>query len=217
MRIGTLPDGTKGFDCNEPVSLSQARAFYGAGYRFVVRYVPRVTPKLHDITARELVNVLLGGLGVMIVQHVANPGWKATHSLGTAYGNVAAEEAKRAGYPTGCVLWCDLEEVTGSHAEVIDYCNAWYDQVTAHGFEAGLYVGYGAVLTAEELYRKLRFRRYWSAYNLNADRVPAVRGVQMRQKAYPPPSQRVPGIPFQYDENIIKADAFGDSPVMLLP
>ena len=215
--IGTLPAGTKGFDCNTTVSQATARKFYDAGYRFVVRYVPRVVRASYDISAPELVDILLGGLAVMLVQHVANPRWKATMDLGTAYGRVAAQEARAAGYPRGCTLWCDLEEASGTHQDVIDYCNAWYDQVVAAGYEPGLYVGYGCVLSADELYKKLRFRRYWSAYNLDADRVPAVRGVQLRQLEYPAPVRRVPGILFEYDEDIIKADRFGDTPILLIP
>lgn len=217
MKVGILPDGTRGFDCNEPVSQAQARKFLDAGYRFAVRYVPRVHQSVIDITAEEMVNILLGGLGVMLVQHVAQPGWKATEMLGASYGRVAVESAKLCGYPKGATIWCDLEEVASEPQFVIDYCNTWYDQVFGSDYEPGLYVGYGCVLTADQLYRKLRFRRYWSAYNLNVDHVPAVRGVQMKQGEYPAPPQRVRGIPFQYDTDVIKSDYFGDSPPLLLP
>lgn len=217
MKVGALPDGTRGIDCNEPINIAAAKRFYDAGYRFAVRYVPRVARSANDITAMEKTEILLGGLALMIVQHVALPKWPATEQLGTAYGSVAVREARAVGYPKGATLWCDLEETKGTHEDVIAYCNAWYDQVFFGGYEPGLYVGYSAVLTADELYRKLKFRRYWSAYNLDAPDFPAVRGVQMRQGAYPPPPQRVAGISYQYDTNVIKADHFGDSPILLIP
>lgn len=219
MHIGILPLGTKGFDCNEPVSQSDARAFYQRDYRFAVRYVPRITRKINDISAAEYIGIMLGGLSVMLVQHVDHPGWSASSALGEAYGRVAALEAKLAGAPPNTTLWCDLEEVSphSTPAEVAGFCNSWYDKVLAFGYEPGLYVGFGCGLSATELYTKLKFKRYWAAYNLNADRVPAVRGIQMKQTPYPPISQRVAGISYQYDENIIRVDSFGGTPTLLIP
>lgn len=241
--IGTLPKGSLGFDCNTRVSLSQARAFQSAGYRFVVRYVRRSTKHDYDITAGELVGLLNSGLAVMIVQHVAAEGWLPSAALGTAYGAIAAQEAALVGYPRSCILWCDLEGVSpqAKPEEVIAFCNGWYDAVRLAGFDAGLYVGYGCGLTADQLYYKLKFRRYWGAYNLNSDSVPSVRGTCMEQLAYPPASlnshtvdkymakydvdeetatalaKRVVGIPFQYDTDIITGDHFNNVPTLLIP
>lgn len=249
MTIGTLPRGTLGFDCNTRVSLAQARAFQSAGYRFVVRYVRRSTKHDYDISAGELVGLLNSGLAVMIVQHVAAEGWVPTTALGGAYGAIAAQEASAVGYPRKCILWCDLEGVSpgADPRDVIGFCNAWYDKVREAGFDAGLYVGYGCGLSADQLYYKLKFRRYWGAYNLNTDSVPSVRGTCMEQLAYPPASltrdaagrnrtvdkymekyeisekiaeklaTRVAGIPFQYDTDIITGDHFSNFPALLIP
>lgn len=241
--IGTLPKGSLGFDANTRVTLSQARAFQSAGYRFAVRYVRRSTKHDYDLTAGELVGLLNSGLAVMVVQHVAAEGWLPSTSLGSAYGAIAAQEAALVGYPRNCILWCDLEGVS-SHADsasVIGFCNAWYDAVRAAGFDAGLYVGYGSGLTADQLYYKLKYRRYWAAYNLNADSVPSVRGTCMAQLAYPPVNanpdtvqkymarydidedvatslaKRVVGIPFEYDADIITGDKFNNVPTLLIP
>ena len=107
------------------------------------------------------------------------------------------------------------------------------------GYDPGLYVGYGCILTSDQLYYKLKFRRYWGAYNLNTDSVPSVRGLCMWQGAYPPvltdaqyaerlqraqglsphkqPHRRVPGVPFEYDVDVVERDAFNNLPTAILP
>lgn len=217
--IGTLPPGSRGFDCNTRVSPEAARKFQDAGYKFAVRYVRRSTKHDYDISVSELLGLLNAGLGVMLVQHVAAEGWQPIGKLGQSYGAIAAEEARAVGYPIPGLIWCDLEGVS-AHADprdVIAFCNSWYDAVRTAGFDAGLYVGYGCGLTAEQLYYRLKFRRYWSAYNLNADSIPAVRGVCMRQGPYPRPADRVGAVPFQYDTDVIQKDHFGNLPNVLLP
>lgn len=216
MRTGTLDDGSQGFDANAVVSPEIARAFKDMGYLFCVRYVPRVTRHDFDISRDELQGILEEGLGLMLVQHVAAPGWTPTKALGTQYGETAAQEANCVAYPVNATLWCDLEGVNdnASPSETIDYCNSWYDAVKPWG-EPGLYVGDSCGLTATELYRKLKFSRYWSAYNLNRENYPAVRGVQMRQKPYPPRERRILDCPFEYDEDVIQSDAKGDTPTLV--
>jgi hypothetical protein len=217
--IGHLPPGSRGFDCNAKVSRADAARFYAAGYRFAVRYVRRATVNPQDITAGEIAGLLEAGLGVMLVQHFAGEGWHPTADMGRMYGTTAALDASRVGYPRGAQLWCDLEGVAAGTppSVVIDYCNRWHESVQTAGFRPGLYVGYGARLTATQLFRALRFDRYWAAYNLNADQYPAVRGVCMRQHAFPLAKHRVPGVHFEYDVDDLGTDALGGSPTMLLP
>lgn len=221
MRIGSLPVGTRGFDCNTTVTPAMAHAFFNApqAYRFGVRYVRRTTPHTFDLSAVEIQTFLGAGLGLQVVQHVAPPGWSPNGGLGQSYGGIAAQEAVQIELPSGVQLWCDLEGVKkGVPAQdVIDFCNAWHDAVKAAGYAPGLYVGDSCGLTAEQLYFKLKFGRYWSAYNLNRDQYPVVRGVCMRQLAYPEPDTRVRGITVEYDENIIVADRQGGTPMLLLP
>lgn len=228
--VGTLPPGTKGFDCNVRLSASDVQAFVQRKHRFVMRYVRRAAANDHDLTTGEMLTILTGGLAVGVVQHVAPEGWnpraienqrRAASTIfgsGAAYGATAAEEARAVGLPKGAGVWCDLEGVAHQPdpANVILFCNNWHKAVTAAGYAPGLYVGYGAGLSSHDLYYKLRFTRYWSAYNLNSDSFPAVRNVQMKQLAYPPPAARVP-VGFEYDEDIIQRDALGDLPVFLLP
>src|SRR6266566_5841496 len=125
-------------------------------------------------------------------------------------------EAAKLGVPWGVTIWCDLEGVKpGTPGQrVIDYCNRWHEAVSSAGYVPGVYVGYRAGLSPTQLYRSLRFTHYWGAYNLNADRYPAVRGLQMKQSR-PRPSDSVPdsGIDFQIDE--IMSDALGGRPTLL--
>jgi hypothetical protein len=218
MPIGYLPTGTRGFDCNWPLDAGQARGFYVRGHRFAIRYVGRRQMKQHDVSEPELRTILRAGLAVMLVQHVSLPGWVPDGPLGREYGLNAARFAREVGYQRGAVLWCDLEEVRAGtpSQDVIDYCNAWYDHVRLIGYEPGLYVGYGAGLSGHDLYWRLKFRRYWSAYNLNRDQYPAVRGVQLRQKVATA-GDVIPGMsPGQIDVNLCGKDAMGDSPLMML-
>lgn len=215
--IGThlAPPGTRGFDCDSPVTKSDAEAFMRAGYRFAVRYVPRVMPKRRDLTAAEVLTIVSAGLGIMAVQHVELPGWRPNAVKGAQYGARAAAHCRSCGLIAKTMCWLDLEEVAADvpHSAIIGYCNSWYDAVATGGFTPGIYVGYGARLSADELYYKLKFRRYWSAYNLNRDQFPAVRGVQMRQGDAKPPH----GVPFDIDENIAMADRKGDVPLVMAP
>lgn len=217
--LGQLPKGARGIDANAHVSPAVAASFRDAGYSFIMRYVRRAQYNSFDVTAGEVLGILGAGMGVGIVQHVAKPGWMPSAKLGSEYGETAAREAEAAGIPHGATLWCDLEEVDSAAdaAAVIGYVNAWTSRVLSIGFEPGLYVGYGCGLSADALYRKLRVTRYWSAYNLNRENFPAVRGVCMRQYPYPPESKRVPGVPFQYDENVVVGDLLGGAPTFLLP
>lgn len=220
MSVGHLPTGTRGFDCNFALDSGQARAFYAAGYRFAVRYVGRVQQKPHDASSLELARLLRAGLSVMLVQHVKSAeSWDPEGAgLGLVYGRNAADFAADCGYSHGAVVWCDLEGVAKRtlSSTIVAYCNAWYDAVRAAGYEPGVYVGWHAGLSAHDLYYRLRFTRFWAAYNLNRDQYPAVRGVQMRQHAATA-SDRVSGVALDaIDVNLIGRDALGDSPVLML-
>ena len=131
--VGHLPDGSRGVDCNSPMSRAAAALFQGMGFSFAVRYVRRAQANSYDLTTGEVASILAGGLGLMLVQHVAAPGWEPSAQLGTQYGTTAAVECQRLGIPAGVTVWCDLEGVEphAQHAAVAGYCNAWFDAVAA--------------------------------------------------------------------------------------
>jgi hypothetical protein len=207
------PKGAKGFDCNTVVRSADATRFINAGYHFAVRYVARETPHSNDITAAEFRALIGAGLGVMLVQHVeSETTWMPTDDKGKRYGRTAAAIASEVGYPKGATVWLDLEGVSLiATADVITrYCNLWFDAVYAAGFLPGLYVGWHAGLTADQLYRRLKFIRYWAAYNLNADQRPATRGVCMQQS----PGRAPDGVPFPIDVNTVTGDHLGGLPML---
>ena len=209
-KVIECPAGAHGIDCNQHLSVYAAASFRMKGFRFAIRYVPRHQANAGDLSASEASGILGAGLGLMIVQHVQLPGWSPTGTLGKEYGAFAAKSASDIGYKYGAMLWCDLEgvKVGTDHRDVIAFCNYWYDQVGTAGFTPGLYVGYDGGLTADELYTRLKFSHYWSAYNLNADQFPAKRGVQMKQFL----QQRLDGV--LYDPDVVQRDLLGGLPLM---
>lgn len=215
---GTLiqaPAGLKGFDCNQHLSTSQAKVFRDNGYRFCIRYVPRHVPNPGDLNSSEASGILAMGLGLMVVQHVPKPGWGPTGDLGAEYGAFAASSVREIGFPAGVTVWCDLEGVGADRPkdgidprDVIAFLNNWHFAVGSAGYTPGLYVGYDPDLSADQLYRDLRFEHYWSAYNLNPDQFPAVRGVQMKQGV----EKVLAGV--RFDPDVIQSDAKGGLPLM---
>lgn len=215
--IKTLPSGTRGFDADTTITKEMAHAAVSRQdpYKFVWRYVRRAMKHSYDVTKSEIEICHAAGLGVALVQHVSPAPWFPSKASGTNYGAVAASEALSVGFPAGATLACDLEGVTSAAppSSVIDFLNAWYDEAARAGFLPLLYVGDSARLTAQQLYQNLRFKLYWSAYNLNADQYPAIRGVCIRQLV----AHHVdwlPGLDSQtMDVDILQADRFGGLPV----
>lgn len=179
--VQAAPFDLLGFDANTPISASAAQAFLAKGYRYAIRYVGRRQMKPHDLSSGEAKTILQAGLALMPVQHVELPGWSPTAALGTEYGINAGRFTKQLGFPSGVCVWLDLEEVSddSTAADVIAYCNAWYDAVTTAGFTPGIYVGYNPGLTGQQLYANLRFKHYWGAYNVDVS-IPN-RGWQLKQ------------------------------------
>lgn len=207
--------GALGFDTSNIVSAKAARLFVDEGYAFALRYVPRVTHHPSDVTAEELRALKAAGLGVMLVQHCEMPGWIPSAQKGVAYGDMAGAEADRVGLAKGTTVWLDLEGVAATVPSpiTIAYCNAWHDRVASLGYTPGLYVGDHCGLTASELYWRLKFRGYWGAYNLDRDRFPLVRGLQMKQREAR--SDDIPlGCGVVIDVDVVSGDALGGLPMM---
>ncbi|MGZ3999723.1 MAG: DUF1906 domain-containing protein [Mucilaginibacter sp.] len=199
--------GMTGFDINSIVSAADAQNFKAAGYDFCIRYIPRTAAlAAGNLTNDEAAGIINAGLALMAVQHVALPGWAPTAALGTTYGSYAAEYCSQVvGLPEGMNIWCDLEGVApGTPAtDVIAYCQAWYQAVSAAEYIPGIYVGYDTMLSPQQLYNSLSFRHYWRAYN--GPQV-AVRGFQLVQKL----QVNVNG--FDIDPNVTQTDHMGGIP-----
>ncbi|MDF2430777.1 MAG: hypothetical protein JWP44_408 [Mucilaginibacter sp.] len=208
--VQQAPAGLSGFDVNSPLSAAQALILKNAGYDFCIRYIPRTANLIrNNLTNAEALDILNAGLALMAVQHVALPGWVPNTNLGTVYGNYAASYANQVvGLPHGMNIWCDLEEVARhtAAADVVAYCQAWYYAVHTAGYTPGLYVGYGVILTDQQLYNDTSFQHYWRAYN--GPQV-ATRGFQLIQKT----EKTVNGITI--DPDITQNDDLGDAVLWL--
>lgn len=151
-----------GFDCDVTVSADLAQRFYEYGYKFCLRYVSRGVESPNDLSESEATGILNAGLALMPVQHVRKAGWSPNQALGQQDGQAAVANAQSIGFPEGVNVWCDLEGVGSSAGtqDVIDYCSAWYDAVSAAGYVPGLYVGANPSLTGDQL-DALPFQHYW--------------------------------------------------------
>jgi len=209
--IRPIAPGAHGFDTNVALSAAQLAAARAQGFAFAVRYLSRHTPQPRgDLSTAEAERILAAGLGLMTAQHVAPEGWVPTGELGKTYGEAAAANALAIGLPAGMNVWLDLEGIDNkvSAEDVIAYVNAWADLVAAARFVPGLYVGSGAILSADQLYWRLRVQHYWHSGSV----VPEVehRGYQLFQRIA---QNDAPfGVPI--DRNVAKPDAFGDSALM---
>jgi hypothetical protein len=209
--IRNAPAAVRGFDANVTLSASAARQFVAAGYRFCVRYVGRTQMASHDLTAAEARDILGAGLALMTVQHVQAGEWMPSGALGTQYGANAAKFSAAVGLPAGVNVWLDLESVSrqAAAADVIAYCNSWFDQVAAAGFAPGIYVGWQPMLSNAQLRDNLKFKHYWGAYNVDA--VIPQRGWQMKQLT----QKTLAGI--EYDPDVTYVDGLGGQVQWLAP
>lgn len=176
VAVMEAPNGAIGFDVNHPLTASQAKAAKRAGFQFCIRYVPRRELSLDpigggDITFQEAEAILDAGLALFLVQHVSSPGWLATGAKGLRFGQNAAIYAAACGFPQiqdnqkRLNIFLDLEEVSNdsSAAQIVDFCNEWFDAVHDSGFEPGVYVGSKNGLNAEQLFQGTAFKHYWHA------------------------------------------------------
>jgi hypothetical protein len=151
-----------GFDSDTVIPAAVAQQFFRGGYKFCIRYLSLREQSARDLTTQEATEILNAGLALMPVQHVRQPGWLPTASLGQRDGQNAASNAQDVGFPPGVNVWCDLEGVRNgaSTQDVTDYCEAWHSAVSAAGYAPGLYVGSAARLSGEQLFA-LSFQHYW--------------------------------------------------------
>jgi hypothetical protein len=179
-----------GFDCDTALSADLARQFFAQGYKFCLRYLPKRQVSSQDLTLQEATDILTSGLALMPVQHGPKQGWFADRALGQQQGREASANAKTIGFPDGVNLWCDVEGVNSSAQAqgVIDYCEAWYEAVSAAGYTPGMYVGAGTLLNGRQIY-DLPFRHYWRSQSQVPD-IPH-RGYQLIQLG---PSVEINGV-----------------------
>jgi hypothetical protein len=217
--VFTAPANVRGFDANQKIGPKTAAAFRRHGYSFCIRYVRRKKVNAHDLSPAEAKTILGAGLGLMPVQHVeSESSWLPTPAKGDEFGQTAADDAERIGFPPGITLWCDLEGVAKGtpSAQVIEYCNRWHSRVAAAGYVPGVYLGFRYGMSATQAFKALRFTRYWGAFNLNKDEEPIVRGLLMRQ-AERKPADVPPGTSVDFQTDKVRKDKLGGLPTLLAP
>jgi hypothetical protein len=202
----------KGFDTNTKLSYEKAVEFKNDGYEFAIRYVGRLSTASNDIDPVELKNILKAGLQLGLVQHCPpKPGIFPSAGIGSLWGKNAATFAEAAGYEKGCILYLDLEDVNPEYskkqADIIAFCNAWYDEVHQAGYVPGIYIGFNTFLTGDQLYKSLKFQHYWKSFS----KVPDVttRGYEMVQLKW------ITENGIQIDTNEVTGDKLGNRPIFM--
>ena len=128
----------------------------------VCQYVGLENNGPQDLTPARVDGIMAARLGLWAVQHCLRPGWVADGPLGRRLGAAARRNAMLAGYLEGAHLALDLEGCASVGQPVIDYVNAWVEEVI-DSFPVVLYVGYSTGLTAQQLYESFpRIHLYWS-------------------------------------------------------
>jgi hypothetical protein len=204
--------GIIGFDTTDRLNRVTAKQYYNKGYRFCLRYIGRGDgkSKFDDLIESEAQAIVNSGMALMAVQHPLAEGWVPTESMGQSFGSGAAEYAGDAGLPLGVTIWLDLEGVKAGTTDtaVVDYCNAWFAEVAAVGYSTGVYIGASPGITSDQMYWNLKTKAYWkggsSAKSGVPDDIPH-RGYQLVQYI------QNPGKLNEFDSNVTKIDAFGNS------
>jgi hypothetical protein len=201
MRVQTATFPSFGIDTVLELDTAACRFLAMHGYNFVVRYLGGLTPA-------ELAKIMCSGLAMMPVTRSHKPGWVPSAELGDADGVASLCHLNGlglAGLPS--TVWLDFEQCAGPASAAIDWANAWSLRLTRAGYEAGLYVGSGAGLSSEQLWKLPHFTRYWRSCSIVPE--PANRGFCMFQLK-PPNIQLAPGL--IVDVDVICEDWRGGKP-----
>jgi hypothetical protein len=216
--IPSVATSSFGADTNAKLTASRLAALkqfriQGQPLSFVVRYISRGTPHPQtDISPDETDLILKSGFSLLLVQHPRLPGWTPTAALGTQDGQAAVANARQVGYPHSAHLVLDIEGVAQgvAAADVTAFANAWSSVVLTAGYQAMLYIGFDAVLKADELFALPQFNQYWSDIG---HRQVTTRGCSVKQLA----ETSVPGSDFRIDPDQLAPDLLGGRPTWMAP
>ena len=191
--------GLYGCDIATPVTAAQAVALYGAGARWIGRY-------LGSLQEPELTGILAAGLQLLVISGYARVGgWSA--ATGLADAGEAIARASALSLPSGITLFLDLESPGMTVDAATAYATAHARAIQSTGDLAGLYAGAGCPLDGPQLYG-LPQTGYWCP--CSPGYVPTC-GFQVIQAA--PGNGRLAGL--QVDLDSIQADRHGRLPVLV--
>jgi hypothetical protein len=145
MKTVLATPGMRGVDCITQLTANDCKNLKSSGVDYVERY-------LNNLTAAELVNHHDAGLLTCLVSYSRVPGWLPSAAVGASDAANAIRMAKGLDIPEGATLICDLETPGGTFSDVIAYGNEEGNGVLSGGFDPGVYVGDGTMLTSSELY-----------------------------------------------------------------
>jgi hypothetical protein len=131
--------------------------------------------------------------------------------MGYLDGQNAVTHALNAGLIAGISVANDLEGVLSPYTSqsIIDYLEAWYDQVRRPSYLPMQYVGANCGLTGDQLWA-LSVTRYWKSLSGDAPEVPN-RGPCLTQTAHAP--EPMPdGTSLSIDYNVVQMDNLGGLP-----
>lgn len=210
--------GWIGFDTDTKLAPAVCAALRSYGYRFAVRYLsigPDCAPG--DLDRDEMLAITNAGLGLMAVQHVRLPGWQPVRALGMYDGANAATHALNAGIIAGVSVWNDLEEVQQPYVSqnIIDYLEAWYDQVRRPAYLPGQYVGANCGLTGEQLW-SLSVTRYWRGAGVTPPDIPNRGYCMMQSLVLDDSGNEMPVARISIDRDVARKDMLGGLPVMMV-
>ncbi|QQE79806.1 glycoside hydrolase domain-containing protein [Alicyclobacillus sp. SO9] len=167
--IASAQASEAGLDADAPLTAPDIHYMLAHGYKFCLRYVSwQSVEKRGDLTHDEAARILKAGLALMPVQHAlassSTGQFHPTGALGTKLGRNAVKHVKNIGFPKRVTIWLDLEGVAASVPvnSIVNFCNHWYDAVSAGGFTPGLYVGYDSGLNKSQL-SQLKFHYFWKS------------------------------------------------------
>lgn len=201
--------GAKGFDTIASIDPVAAARLKKAGMDFAVRY-------LGSLTSKEIDGMNEAGLAVMPVTYGMKHGTQLTASLGTLYGQSTVIRCNQINIPKNTTIWLDLEDCFGEPDDIMAFVNKWAEQVSQAGYMPGLYVGFGAKLTSEQLY-SLAVVRYWQSLSKETDARGALAepGCGWCMIQLYPANQDVAGV--QVDFDVIQSDYKGRVPNWIAP
>lgn len=200
--------GLQFFDTDTKLNLDICQKFKSQGYDGAIRYIGwgKYANDPGDLTKDEMNAIFQSGLGLMVVQHCRASGWVPTAAMGKQDAQTAVSELSNIGAPNFICVWLDLEGVKSGtpKQQIIDFCNAWYNEIKSSGYVPGIYIGFNNFLTSSDLFYSLNFQHYWRSLSTVPD--VAERGYQMEQSGV---AGYVNGITIDLDKVFI--DRKGDS------
>lgn len=143
-------------DTSAKLTRSNYRALKTAGVATVLRYVFFGSPRPGDLDMTELADAADESVAIGVVQHVRNPGWHASSTVGNSDGLACVANAIKAGYVGNpgdqpLVTALDLEGLGNPGSDVIAHAKAWIQVVRSAGYAPLIYVGYDSGVTSAGL------------------------------------------------------------------